>query len=222
MSGFEGLTEETYRFFWEIAFNNNIGFFEENRSRFKKTVQQPLLALAQELAPLMAQIDPEFNLRPSSVVSRIRRDTRYTRDKSPYRDHMWLVFKRHGESTGECFGIYVEFTREAYSYGMGMYAPMPGLMNDIRGRILARPTRFLQLVKHPEFQARFVLVGEDYKRLKLPDAPPELQLWLNKRSLSYSHTSAVLQPTLSHRVAEELISGYTLLKPVYRFMMGLE
>ena len=149
MSEFAGCPEEMYQFFWEIAFQNNREFFEANRERYRRVVQQPMLALAGELAPAALSIDPRFNVRPSSVVSRIRRDTRFTRDKSPYRDHVWLGYKPAGARTSECFVLYAEFERERYGYGMGMYAPEPALMAELRARMLARPQRFLALVQAP-------------------------------------------------------------------------
>ena len=76
MNKFQGLTEDTYNFFWEIAFQNNQSFFNANRERYKNSVQLPLLQLASELAPSALDIDPAFQVRPSSAVSRIRRDTR--------------------------------------------------------------------------------------------------------------------------------------------------
>ena len=83
MSRFQGLSEDTYRFFWEIAFQNNREFFEANRERYKRVVQEPLFLLAEELLPTALEIDPGFSPKLSNIVSRIRRDTRYTRDKSP-------------------------------------------------------------------------------------------------------------------------------------------
>lgn len=152
MSEFTGCPEEMYRFFWEIAFQNHREFFEANRERYRTLVQQPMLALAERLLPTALSIDPRFQTRPSAIVSRIRRDTRYTKDKSPYRDHVWLGFKPAGMRTSECFVLYAEFERERYGYGMGMYAPEPALMAELRARMLARPKHFLELVEEQRFR----------------------------------------------------------------------
>jgi uncharacterized protein (DUF2461 family) len=50
--------------------------------------------LALLLTPAALEIDPDFNTRATSVVSRIRRDTRYSHDKTMYRDHVWLGYRR--------------------------------------------------------------------------------------------------------------------------------
>ena len=89
---FQGLKEDTYQFFWEIAFNNEQSFYEANKDRYKKNVYEPLKELAVQITPAAHEIDKDFNVRPAAVISRIRRDTRYTHDKTMFRD------QRHRQS----------------------------------------------------------------------------------------------------------------------------
>ena len=222
MNEFHGLNEDTYRFFWEIAFQNDRSFFEANRARYKQNVQAPLLALAEQLAPTALEIDPHFNVRPSSVVSRIRRDTRYSKDKSPYRDHAWLGFKPPMQRTSECFVLYAEFERESYGYGMGMYAPDPAMMQRLRERMLAHPERFLELVNAPAFAERFMLSAESYKRERYLDAPERLRPWLNLKRITFCYSSPAVSQTLRPEIADEIREAFLLMKPVYRFLMGLD
>lgn len=222
MSEFTGCPEEMYRFFWEIAFQNHREFFEANRERYRTLVQQPMLALAERLLPTALSIDPRFQTRPSAIVSRIRRDTRYTKDKSPYRDHVWLGFKPAGMRTSECFVLYAEFERERYGYGMGMYAPEPALMAELRARMLARPKHFLELVEEQRFRERFEVFGESYRRPRFTGCEAPLLPWVNRRSLGFSFASPALSRTYSPQIADEILEAFALLKPVYRFLMGLD
>lgn len=216
------MTEDAYRFFFEIALRNERAFFEENRARYEREVKKPMYLLAAALGDVAADINPALNTRPSAVVSRIRRDTRFTRDKSLYRDHAWLSYKEPGRRTGESFVLYAEFERDGYGYGMGMYCPQPEYMADIRRRILARPALFLKLVQEPGFAGTFTLNGEDYKRPKHPDAPQELQPWLNKRKFSYSFFSPDLKRTMDAGLVDEIRRAFVLMKPVYRFIQGID
>ena len=220
MTEFRGCPEEMYQFFWEIAFQNYREFFEANRERYRRLVQQPMLALAERLLAL--DINPAFNPRPAAIVSRIRRDTRYSKDKSPYRDHVWLAFKPAEKRTSECFVLYAEFERECYGYGMGMYAPDPAQMGAMRERMRAMPEKFLALVSEPRFAARFRVEGEAYRRPKFTDGAPALLPWLNRRSLSFCFSSPELSRTYSPAIAEEIADAFLLMRPVYRFLMGLD
>ena len=219
---FQGLNEDTYQFFWEIAFNNELSFYEANKERYKKNVYEPLKELAVELTPVAQEIDGAFNVRPSSIISRIRRDTRFSKDKTMFRDHAWLGFRRPGGMLSESLVVYAEFEREGYGYGMGMYGSNPELMRQIRPRLLAKPKEFLALVQDPAFTARFETVGDMFKRPKITDAQEELLPYLNRKGLSFCFSSPNLAKTLSPEVAEEIKEGFRLLKPVYRLMMGLD
>ncbi|MBR0443917.1 MAG: DUF2461 domain-containing protein [Clostridia bacterium] len=222
MHKFQGLTEDTYNFFWEIAFQNNQSFFHANRERFRNSVQLPLLQLASDLAPYALDIDPDFQVRPSSVVSRIRRDTRYSKDKSPFRDHMWLGYKYPSSYTSENFVVYVEFERESFGYGMGMYAPNPAMMQEIRGRILARSDTFLTLVNDRAFSDLFQAEGETFKRPKYTEQREDILPWLNLRRLAFCYSSPELSRTLRPEITDEIIEAFRIMKPVYRFIIGLD
>jgi len=219
---FQGLNEDTYQFFWEIAFNNEASFFEANRERYRKNVYEPLKQLAIELTPAAQAIDSDFNVRPSSVISRIRRDTRYSHDKTMYRDHVWLGFRRPGGMLSESLVVYAEFEREGYGYGMGMYGANPALMREIRPRILAKPQKFLSLVCDPAFTSRFTVEGDAFKRPRITDAPEGVLPYLNRKGLSFCFSSPNLKKTLSSEIMNEIIEGFHLLQPVYRLLMGLD
>ena len=118
--------------------------------------------------------------------------------------------------------MYAEFERECYGYGMGMYAPDPAQMGAMRERMRAMPEKFLALVSEPRFAARFRVEGEAYRRPKFTDGDPALLPWLNRRSLSFCFSSPELSRTYSPAIAEEIADAFLLMRPVYRFLMGLD
>jgi len=89
---FQGYSDETFEFFMAIRFNNNTDFFHSNHDWYRRAVRGPSIDLAEALGPTMEAIDPSIERRPNRVVSRINRDIRFSHDKSPYRDHIWLSF----------------------------------------------------------------------------------------------------------------------------------
>ena len=117
---FCGFKPEAYIFLTELGFNNNKQWMDENRWRYKEYVYKPLCRLGEMLLPTMLDIDSEFNPRLTTIVSRINRDTRYSKNKLPYRDHMWLGFRRDGRSMGESLCMYFEISPTGYGYGSGI------------------------------------------------------------------------------------------------------
>lgn len=209
---------DTYNFLVELSLNNHKPFFEANRERYIENVKEPMLALAEALAPTMARIDPDFDLRPARVLSRIYRDARRTHGKDPYRDHAWLSYKHTGRSTSESFSMYVAIEPTGYSYGMGCYAPLKSLTGPMRAHMLANPATFLRLVQAPGMR-RFLLEEDSYKRDLFPQAPAELKPYLNLRRFSWYWFNADLQPTMGgDAFVKEIQSAMLDMAPLYQFM----
>ena len=116
---FTGFSEEALRFLTDMRLNNNQTFYEANRERYEVYVKAPLRALCDEMAPVVQLIDPRLDVRPGRTMSRIRRDTRFTKDKSPFRDHVWLGWRYPGERRSEGFGMYWGFGPDWLGWGCG-------------------------------------------------------------------------------------------------------
>lgn len=219
---FSGFTEETYSFFWDLAFHNSKAFMEENRGRYRETVYRPLIQLTEEILPAALELDERFNARPQSCVSRINRDTRYSKDKSPYRDHAWIAFRLPGTYLSENFCLYAEINRDSYGYGVGMYGPNPPMMAQFRERILSHPDIFLGFAERKAFTDVFSLEGEEYRKVRFQHENERLVPYLNRRNIGFIFQSGDLSRTMTPALADEIRDAFRLIKPVYRFLMGLQ
>ncbi len=217
---FTGFTPDTYRFFLELGFNNEKAFFDANRERCRAVVQQPMRALAAELTPLALEMNPAFDTRPGVVVSRMNRDTRFSKNKLPYRDHAWLGFRPCETRTSESFCVYFEIEPGGYGYGMGMYDANPALMKPFRERALANPQKLLDLCA-PLMARGFVLSGDLFKRDRFPAAPEQIKPFLNRKGLSWNFFSTDFDKTFSREIFVETREAFALMKPLYRFVVGL-
>lgn len=205
----------------ELEYNNEKAFVDANRQRYHNGVRDPMRALAAQLSGAALDIDPQFNTNITSVVSRLNRDTRFSANKLPYRNHAWLCFKHRGESTGECFGIYFEIRPEGYGYGMGNYAPDTERMAAFRARIQAKPQAFLKYAAKVEGMG-MQLEGELFKREHFSTAPERLRPYLNRKSLGWSFFCPSVKRTMGPEIADDLIAAFKAMKPLYRLLCGLE
>ena len=73
---------------------NSKEFYDAHKDEIKRLAVQPFYDLIEEITPAMLEIDPQFVVTPARMVSRVRRDTRYTKDKTLYRANLWLFFRR--------------------------------------------------------------------------------------------------------------------------------
>ena len=67
---------------------------DENRERYRTHLVEPFRVLLDRLAPVARQLNPQFAITGRTGVnfSRINRDIRFSKEKSPYRTHFYLEF----------------------------------------------------------------------------------------------------------------------------------
>ncbi len=215
MEPFSGFTDEMSRFFLDIRFNNSKAYFLDNKARYEEYVKKPLHQLVEALAPHILEVDPDLVVRPSRVVSRIYRDTRYSKDKSPMRDHLWLAFKKPGERVSGSFCPYFEVWFDHFQYGMGFYDIDRDHMDALRERMLRKKREFTAAVQKAE--TIFSVVGDDYKRPLKTDLPKALVPYYNKKGFSFN-AAGPFEMTKSVDLVELLAEGYRALTPIYNFI----
>lgn len=215
---FTGFDRETFRFLLEITFNNNTEWFNANRKRYERCVRDPMRALAAELMPTALGIDPDFNPSVNASVSRIRRDTRFTYDKSPFRNHMWIAFRYPNKRISEGCTYYFEITPNGYSYGFGFYAASSAFMTAYRKKLLADPAGFLALAKEVE-SAGFFYDSDPFKRDRFPDVKEELKPYVNVKNYAWTKRfSGVKDVIAPSDIAERLKKDMLLAQPMYALM----
>jgi uncharacterized protein (TIGR02453 family) len=217
---FNGFTDETFEFFMAIRFNNNRAFFLDNRDWYLRAVREPALALADALAPAVEQLDDTLERRAHKVVSRINRDLRFTRDKSPYRDYIWLAFRRPGVERATTLGVYFDISATGGAYGMGFYNEHRPMMQALRQSLSDDPTPFLDAWR--QTRGQFTLHPKAYKRMNIPDdLHPDAREWYALKGFyvekELTDFSLLKSPALVHEIAD----GYAQLQPMYRFFQNL-
>lgn len=220
------ITQESLDFLFQNSMMNSRAWFQDHRADYHRLVVEPLAQLVTDLTPAMVEIDSAFITAPKidKTISRIYRDMRIpaNREKSFYRDNCWIVFIRDKKLYGGLPAFFFELTPVGFSYGMGYYQAATASMEVMREMILAKSSLFLEAQKAYESQKALALVGEDYKRPKYPQAPPELGVWLEKRSLSLVGESRDFDLLFSQNLAAHLEESFRRVAPVYRFFCGVE
>src|SRR5947207_14808734 len=96
---FPGFTSESFAFFRELAQNNSKPWFDQNRERYERHVQGAFRGLLASLEPFLLKLNPHFETggKTNGNFSRINRDIRFSKDKSPYKPnyYVYCVYGRH-------------------------------------------------------------------------------------------------------------------------------
>jgi uncharacterized protein (TIGR02453 family) len=218
---FSGFTKEAPKFLFENRMHNNKEWYDSHKDEYKKYVYDPFVELIREVAPAITEIDSQLITVPSKLISRVRRDTRFTKDKTLYRDNAWLVFLRDKTlmSTAPCF--WFEINQNGSSYGVGYYGAEPGSMANMREMIVSRHPAFVNALNCYENQNEFVLGGETYKRSKYPSQPDNIRSWLDRKNIFFESVQNNFNLAFSSELPEVLKKGYKQLKPIYDFICAI-
>jgi len=217
---FTGFTTESFRFLNGLRKNNAKQWFEAHKSEYQEHVLKPLQALVTELAPIMLGIDHFLEATPAlnKTISRIYRDTRFSRDKSPYKANHWITFKRPRKDWNNFPAFFFELSPDTYRYGMGYYAADRATMDDFRKSIESTPASFLAATAFYKHES-FVLEGAAYKRPLKVDIPTLLQDWYNRKSFYLVCNRQVQGNVIDTSLATELASAFESLDPLYRYLL---
>jgi uncharacterized protein (DUF2461 family) len=138
-------SRDTFRFFNDLARHNQKTWMDANRERYHESVVQPFRNLLDEMAPAMLKLDSNFDVsgRTGSNFSRINRDIRFAKDKTPYRAQMYLKFCVPFAGEGETGELYTGLSAKTATAGFRIYAGSKrkasalGLITD--ARLAAKP-----------------------------------------------------------------------------------
>ena len=219
---FTGFTDDTVQFLIDLKFHNNTAFFHENHDRYVEAVQVPFYEMIEALAPDMKIIDPLMETRPYKCLSRIHRDTRFSRDKSPYRDHHWFLFRRSAEPREKSLFFYFEFGPDRLDWGMGIWGENRELMDLFRKRMRANPGDTLALLDGLHLpDSNMYLGGSTFKRMDIPHEIPErLKRWYVSKEMYIGRSDPDRQWAYDERIVREVRKDFKALAPLYQLMRG--
>jgi len=157
----------TLRFLEELAANNNRAWFGDNKSRYEEEVLDVALRFIQSMQEPLAEIAPHFVALPTRVggsLMRVYRDTRFSRNKTPYKTNIGIQFRHEQAKDVHSPGYYLHIEPQQVFLGAGMWRPDTEPLRGIRQRIAARPAEWRRALQSPQFKRHFVLGGESLSR----------------------------------------------------------
>jgi uncharacterized protein (TIGR02453 family) len=222
---FGGFSPKTLKFLRGLKTNNNKKWFEDHRADYERYVLGPMRDLVTDCGDFMLDIDPRFEITPAvnKTISRIYRDTRFSKDKSPFRSTVWFTFKNRSKDwTTLVCGYFFELSVNTYRYGMGFYDAAPALMRRFREMIDENPEEFLKAISFFSKQKIFVLEGEKYKRIIDKNKPEEIQDWYQRKNMYLVCNRKIDDTLYSRKLVDDLQYGFGLIAPLYRYFQKIK
>src|SRR5215831_13499583 len=137
MMSFTGFPKETVRFLSGIRDHNEKEWFEAHRDDYQRFFLAPAVAFAEALAPRLRKIEPAVSVEPrvNGSIMRINRDIRFSKDKSPYKDHLDLWFWTGDRKGWDCSGFFFRMQPDTLLLGAGMHRFQPQALAAIAAKL---------------------------------------------------------------------------------------
>ena len=165
---FRGMPKDFFAFFRELKENNDRAWFEDNKVRYRASVQAPMSEFVSSMAPHLKKISKNFVCDPrpnGGSIFRIHRDVRFSKDKRPYKENAGCYFRHVAGKDVHAPGFYVHFAPGEVFFGGGSWMPDPAALAKIRTAIAARPAAWNKVVADRSFKRAFGEVrGEGLSR----------------------------------------------------------
>src|SRR5262245_48947572 len=133
-----------FSFLEDLGANNNREWFTANKQRYEEQLLEPALAFIGAFGQRLEKISPHFSAdaRPSGgSLFRIYRDTRFSKDKRPYKTNLGLHFRHERAKDAHAPGYYLHIGPDEVFAGGGIWHPGADVATRIREAIVADSER---------------------------------------------------------------------------------
>lgn len=167
MPAFTGFDAKTLKFLKELEKNNNREWFAENKPRYEATVLEPALDFIATMGPHLHKISDHFDAIPKRMggsLMRVYRDTRFSKDKTPYKTNIGIQFRHQVGKDIHAPGYYMHIEPDNCFIGVGMWHPESKALRAIRERIVEKPQEWHKAIGAKTFRDNYELQGESLVR----------------------------------------------------------
>lgn len=209
-------TAEIFRFFQDLKKHNKKSWMDANRQRYQQCVTKPFRRMLEELSPALLKLNANFDVaaRNGTNFSRINRDIRFAKDKTPYRAQMYVKFSVPLAGEMEGGELYLGISAETVTAGFRIYAVPKRKASPIA--LVAEP----KLAANPKTLAHYkkrlgtkydsywysTVKGEWTKNEGWPrfEDWPKLQAWIVRRKLRKSDATRASLPVDAAKIFRDV------------------
>ena len=224
---FSGFSPDAVQFLADLAVNNDRAWFQPRKADYERLHKVPLESLVAALAERFGARGLPLLADPKRSTFRIYRDTRFSKDKSPYKTNVGASFpwieNAVADDTAHGNGAYFHFQPAEMYAGGGMWMPDKARLDALRARIVDDPDAVRSVFEDPSFTAAFgaVRTHETLKRIP-PGLPADNPMadYFRWKDLVFSRRLSddeVMSPDLPDMLTDLWVAAI----PVFRFLATL-
>ncbi|MCJ7801658.1 MAG: TIGR02453 family protein [Candidatus Marinimicrobia bacterium] len=163
---FKGFKPTALGFLQELSVNNNRNWFNKNKQRYEENVMTPAFDYISAMSKPLYNITLHFTAIPKRIggsLMRIYRDTRFAKDKTPYKTNIGIQFRHQLAKDVHSPGYYLHIAPDEIFIGIGTWRPPSDALLKIREYIVNHPEKWISTRDNTLFRKEFELYGEKLK-----------------------------------------------------------
>lgn len=160
------LAPSTLQFLNTLQKNNHREWFNDHKELYIHA-QADVLSFVENLIQNISLFDEEIlKIEPKKALFRIYRDTRFSKDKTPYKNHFGVSL---GMGKGKKIaGYYLHIEPGKSFLAGGIYQPDSAILKELRQEISSNGKEFLKILENQDFRNNFRGLSTEQKLQRVP------------------------------------------------------
>lgn len=225
---FAGFQPEAMQFLIDLAAHNDRAWFQPRKNDYERLLKEPMMALVAALDDGFAARGIPLQADPQRSIFRIYRDTRFSKDKSPYKTNIgasipWVEGPGGADDVVHGNGAYLHLQPGEHFAGGGMWMPERSRLEKLRQAVVEEPERVRAAIEDPAFLATFGSVSSHESLKRVPPGYPAdhpMADLLRSKDLTFGRELSD-EEVLSPSLADILVNDFATAVPVFRFLATL-
>jgi uncharacterized protein (TIGR02453 family) len=219
---------DLFKFLRQLKKNNERAWFQANKGRYESAVRDPMLRFITDFGAPLSRISKHFKADPRPAggsLFRIYRDTRFSRDKSPYKIMAASHFRHEAAGDVHAPGFYLHLEPGDVFAAAGIWHPDPETLVRVRQAIVSHPEKWKRAISGKAFKRTWEFWGETLKRPPAGVDPAHPFIEDLKRKDFVVTTPFSEEEACRHGFMERVAGAYRTAAPLVKFLveaLGLE
>lgn len=223
MSGFDGFSTASSKFLKDLTKNNDTAWFKKNKPRYEEHYLEPAKAFVEAMGPRLLKISDDINAEPkvNGSIFRINRDIRFSKDKTPYKNHLDLWFWSGPDRKSGFSGFFFRMYADRLILGAGVHGFDKPVLANYRDAVDDDKTggALVKLAKKME-KAGYEMTGETYKKVPRGYDPDHARAkWLKHSSLAVHFETKLPAEARSKKFLTFVSAHFKRMAPVHEWLL---
>ena len=218
-NSFAGFPPKALTFFRQLAAHNDRDWFAANRKTYVESVETPMLELVAAVGESIRSFAADYVREPKKQLYRIYRDTRFSRDKTPYKTHLGAQYQHPQITKNSGAGFYFHLGAKELCIAGGIYMPGPDELKALRSAFCADSKPFRKLIANMSLTKAFGKpTTTSFARVPRQFSPDDPAADLLKLKQIYFYVDLDPKLALTPRVTSEIVKHFKLLSPMIHYI----